>query len=514
MTNDPHGPQKFIWKYILSTDHKMIAKQYLLTGLVMALVCAFTAYLMRWQLGYPNTNAPGWGLVTPDKFNMLVTMHGTIMVFFVGMPLLVAALSNFVIPLQIGARDMAFPRLNMLSYWIFVLSCVALLASFFVPGGAPAGGWTGYPPLSASEQYTGVHWGMVLWITALALEFASFTMGGINYLATFMCLRVPGMTYFRVPMATWFLIGASLAFFFSVGPLIAGAVMLLLDNVAGTGFYIPAQGGEPLLWQHLFWFFGHPEVYVIFLPAVGCVLEILPVFSRKPIFGYRAIVWSMGAALALSYIVWAHHMFISGMNPRLATPFSITTILISVPFAVIIFCMLASLRQGSIRLDTPMLWGLGFLATFLIGGLTGIFLGSASADIYLHDTYFVVAHFHYTFFPSVFFGGFAGIYFWYPKLFGRRYNETLGKIHFWMTFIFFNATFWPIFRVGAGGMLRRIADPTQYRILDQFKEMNSMISVAAFILILGQVPFVWNFFWSMFRGPAADANPWRAGTPG
>ncbi len=507
-----HGDEKFIWKYVFSTDHKMIAKQYLFTGLFMALVGAFTAYLMRWQLAYPNTAAPGWGVVTADKFNMLVTMHGTIMVFFVGMPVLVAALSNFVIPLQIGARDMVFPRLNMLSYWVFVASVVCLLASFFVPAGASACGWTGYPPLSASQEYTGIFWGVVLWILALALEFASFTMGGINYLATFMCARAKGLTYSRVPLATWFLVGASLAFFFSVGPLIAGAIMLLLDNVAGTGFYLPQKGGEPLLWQHLFWFFGHPEVYVVFLPGLAAVLEIIPVFSRKPIFGYRTMVWSMAVALALSYVVWAHHMFISGMDPRLAMPFSITTILISVPFAIIIFCMLASLRGGSIRLATPMLWAVGFLVTFLIGGLTGIFLGSAASNIYFHGTYFVVAHFHYTFFPAVFFGGFAAIHFWFPKMFGRMYSERLGKIHFWLTFVFFNCTFWPIFQIGSGGMIRRIADPSQYRILDQFKTLNVFVTISAFILIAGQIVFVINFFWSIFRGPAAEANPFRANT--
>ncbi len=502
----------FWFHYLFSTDHKMIGKQYLLLGLAMALVGGFTSFLIRWQLAWPDRPTPWGAEVTPDIYNAMVTMHGTIMVFFVGMPILVGALGNFCIPLMIGARDMAFPRINMLSFWVTFLAALVIMAAFFVPGGPAACGWTAYPPLSASSQYSGVEWGMTLWILSLALVFAASTMGGINYLATTVMMRAKGMTWFRMPILVWCLIGATLAFFFSVGPLIAGAVMLLLDNVAGAGFFIPSRGGDPLLWQHLFWFFGHPEVYVILLPAMGVVIEILPVFSRKPVFGYRTIVWSMLVAVALSYVVWAHHMFISGMNPRLAMPFSMATILISIPFSLMVICMFLTVWRGSIELTTPMLWALGFLATFLIGGLTGIFLGAAASDIYFHDTHFVVAHFHYTFFPSVFFGGFAAISYWFPKMFGRMFGEKLGKAHFWLTFIFFNGVFWPIFLIGAAGMPRRIADPSQYAMLDQVKGLNVHVTYAAIALLASQGLFVVNFFWSMMRGKVAENNPFHANT--
>jgi cytochrome c oxidase subunit 1 len=310
----------------------------------------------------------------------------------------------------------------------------------------------------------------------------------------------------------WMQINASVLFMLSVGPLVAGAVMLLLDRTAGTGFFVPERGGDPLLWQHLFWFFGHPEVYVILLPGVGAVLEILPVFSRKPIFAYRTIVYSTIVAGALSFIVWAHHMFVSGMDFRLAMPFSITTILISVPFAIIIFAMIATLWQGSLSFPTPMLFAVGTLSVFLIGGLTGIFNGSAPVDIYIHDTYFVVAHFHYTLFPATLFGGFAGIYFWFPKMFGRRMNEVLGKVHFWLTLVFFNVVFLPMFALGMGGHMRRIYDPTQYDFLKPLQPLNEFITIAAILLLVGQIPFVVNFFWSMFSGPPAERNPWQANT--
>jgi len=502
----------FFRRYVFSVDHKMIAKQYLAIGLFWAVVGGLLAYLMRWQLAYPDTEVPGWGFIGPEFYNMLVTMHGTIMVFFVAMPILLGAFGNFLIPLMVGAQDMAFPRLNMLSVWTLALSSIVLLISFFIPGGAASAGWTGYPPLSAKPIYTGINWGLNLWILALALEFASFLMGGINFLTTPINLRAPGLSMFRLPLLVWMQMTAAILFMLSVGPLIAGAVMLLLDRVAGTSFYLPQGGGDPLLWQHLFWFFGHPEVYVILLPGLGIILEILPVFSRKSIFGYRPIIYSTIAAGMLSFTVWAHHQFISGMDPRLAMPFSLTTIIISVPFALIVFAMIATLWRGSISFPTPMLFALGTLAVFLIGGLTGIFNGSAPVDIYIHDTYFVVAHFHYTLFSALFFAGFAGLYFWFPKMFGRMMSEALGKLHFWLTFLLFNAVFIPMFFVGAGGMMRRIANPMQYEFLRPLQPINVSITIASILLLLAQLPFVLNFFWSLFAGQVAERNPWQANT--
>ncbi len=509
----PHRDASGVWRtYVFSTDHKMIAKQYLTLGLVMALVGGFLAYVMRWQLAYPDTEVPGFGFVGPETYNTLVTMHGTIMVFFVAMPIVLGAFGNFLIPLMIGARDMAFPRLNMLSFWLLAAGALVLVISFFVPGGAASAGWTGYPPLSAKAEYTGVNWGLNLWLLAHAIEFAAFLLGGVNFLTTAITMRAPGLGFGRLPLVIWQLLTASVLFLLSVGPLIAGAIMLLMDRIVGTGFFLPDRGGEPLLWQHLFWFFGHPEVYVVLLPPLGAVLEVLSVFSRKPIFGYRLIIGSTITAGALSFIVWAHHMFVSGMNPRLAMPFSITTILISVPFALIVFAMIATLWRGSIRFETPMLWALGFIAMFITGGLTGIFNGSAPADIYIANTYFVVAHFHYTLFSAVFFGGFAGIYFWYPKIFGRMLGDRLGKLHFWLTLTFFNLTFFPMHWLGLAGMVRRIANPMQYEMLVPYQYLNVFVTAAALGLGATQGIFLLNFVLSLVRGRVAAENPWQAAT--
>jgi cytochrome c oxidase subunit 1 len=526
------APTSFLRKYVFSTDHKVIGKQYLAIALAWALLGALTVVLMRWQLAWPETPLPGssllpdtfwegdswlarslvFGVVEPQFYNKMFTMHGTIMVFFVAMPLLLGAFGNFLVPLMIGARDMAFPRLNMLSVWTLALASAVLLLSFFVPGGAAASGWTAYPPLSAVAEYTEVDWGQNLWILAVALEFTSFLMGGVNILTTTINLRAPGLSLLRLPLMVWFQCIAAVLFMLSVGPLIAGAVMLLLDRLAGTSFFLPSGGGQPLLWQHLFWFFGHPEVYVVMLPGMAVALELFPVFCRKPIFGYRLIIAATITAGILSFIVWAHHMYLSGMDPRLAMPFSITTILISVPFALMVFAMIATLWGGSISFPTPMLFALGTLGVFLIGGLSGIFNGSAPADIYIHDTYFVVAHFHYTLFSATFFGGFAGIYYWFPKMFGRMLNETLGKLHFWLTFVCFNAVFIPMHLVGMGGMMRRIANPLLYDHLQPLQPLNVFISVCTFVLLLGQVPFVANFFWSLVAGRKAVSNPWQANT--
>src|SRR5208283_643393 len=512
VVEEPHHGAGFLRSYVFSTDHKVIGKQYLAVGLLMSLIGGFMAYLIRVQLAWPGKPLLGWGFIPPASYLALVTMHGTIMVFFVAMPILLGAFGNFLIPLMIGAKDMAFPRLNMLSIWTLVVASTLLLGSLFLPDGAASAGWTGYPPLSAVPSYTGNYWGINLWLLALALEFSSFLMGGINFLTTAINLRAPGMTLWRMPLLVWLEITASALFLLSVGPLVGGSIMLLLDRIVGTSFYNPAHGGDPLLWQHLFWCFGHPEVYVIALPAIGIMMEILPVFARKPIFGYRTIVYSTIIAGFLSLVVWAHHMFVSGMDPRLATPFSIMTIVISIPFAVMIFAMIATLWRASISFTVPMLFTLAALSSFLIGGVTGIFLGSQAADIYLHDSYFVVAHFHYTLFPLVFMGGFAGVYYWFPKMFGRKLNPSLGLVHCLMTFVFFNLTFIPLFFAGFGGAPRRIYFPFGYDFLKPLQHYQVLATYGAILLLIGQLPFVLNFFLSLWRGAPAEANPWQANT--
>jgi cytochrome c oxidase subunit 1 len=481
-------------------------------SLAMALVGGFTSYLIRWQLAWPETDIPLWGPIGPDTYDSIITMHGTVMVFFVAMPLLLGTFGNYLIPLMIGAGDMAFPRLNMISFWTLFTASLVLTASMFLPAGPAAAGWTSYAPLSDNPIYTGVGWGQNLWILAVALEFGSFLMGGINFLVTTLNMRTRGMTLMRMPMLVWMEVTAAVVFLLSVGPLIAGALMLLMDRTLGTSFFRPDGGGDPILWEHLFWFFGHPEVYVIALPGFGIMLEVLSVFSRKPVFGYRTIIWSTISAGVLSFVVWAHHMFVSGMDPRLATPFSITTILISVPFSVLVFAMLATVWGGSIRLNSAMNFALGGLATFLVGGVTGIFLGSAATDIFLHGTYFVVAHFHYTLFPVTFFGGFAGLYYWYPKMFGRMMNEALGQIHFLCTFVGFNLVFIPLFFVGLQGSPRRIYESSAYEFLKPMQHLHVVATIGALVMLLGQLPLVINFFMSMVRGAKAGANPWDANT--
>ena len=509
-----HVEAGFFRTYLWATDHKIIAMQYLITGMLMALIGGYFAYVFRMQLAYPSQHVPGYGVVSPSEYNSLVTMHGTIMIFWVAMPVLLAAFGNFLIPLMVGCDDMAFPRINRLSYQIFLLSAVVLLASFFVKGGAFGGAWTAYPPLSAKSAYNLTPWGASLWLIAVALEFVAFLLGGINFVVTTMNGRAPGMKMYDIPIVVWMIVLASIIFMFSVGPLIAGAVMLLFDQLLGTGFYDPGRGGDPLLWQHLFWFFGHPEVYVVLLPAMGIVAEVLAVFARKKLFGYRTILHTAWAVGVLSFVVWAHHQFVAGIDPRMANVFSITTLIISIPLAEMVFVYIATLYGGSIRFTTPMLWALAFIAEFLIGGVTGIFLGASASDIYLHDTYFVVAHFHYTFVPIAIIAVFAGLTFWYPKMFGRMLNETLGKIHFWGSVIAFNVIFIPLFITGTAGDQRRIYSYAQFaeQARPELQHLRMLSTLALVVFIAFQLIFLFNFIWSLRHGKRAEANPWMANT--
>ena len=513
-THGPHGRQSFFHKYLWSTDHKIIALQYTFTGMLMAMIGAFMAYVFRMQLAFPGRPVPGFGIVGPHEYNALVTNHGSLMIFWVAMPILLAGFGNFLIPLMVGADDMVFPRINRLSYQLFFLSAVVIVASLFVPGGGFGGAWTAYPPLSAKQAFNLTPLGSTLWVIAVALEFIAFLLGGINFIVTAMNARAPGMKAFDVPIVVWTIVMASLLFMASVGPLIAGAVMLLFDQLLGTSFFDPNRGGDPFLWQHLFWFFGHPEVYVVLFPTMGMVAEIMTVFARKKLFGYRLIIYTFIATGILSFFVWAHHQFVAGIDPRMANVFTVTTLIISVPIAEMCFLYIATLYGGSITFSVPMLWALSFMAEFLIGGVTGIYLGASGLDIHLHDTYFVIAHFHYTFFPIAIIGTFAGITYWFPKIFGRMMNETWGKIHFWGTIIPFNGIFLPLFVLGARGEHRRIFDYHAFPDLDnpQMAAMRIFATVSLLVMLAFQPIFLVNFINGMRRGRKAERNPWRANT--
>ncbi len=512
--DDHHHDQSFLSKYIFSVDHKVIGLQYMFLGLLMAALGGFFAYAFRMQLAFPGEAVPGFGVVSPAEYNMMITNHGTIMIFWVAMPVLIAAFGNYLIPLMIGCDDMAFPRLNRLSVQVFFVSILVLLLSYFVEGGGFGGAWTSYPPLSSVAEYSLTNWGSSLWLLAVTLEIVAFLIGGVNFLTTTMNSRAPGMKMTDVPILVWTINIAVIMFMGSVGPLVAGAVMLFMDQRLGTTFFLPSAGGDPVLWQHLFWFFGHPEVYVVLFPAMGVVAEIITTFARKKLFGYRAILYTIIATGALSFIVWAHHQFIAGIDPRMANIFTVTTVLISVPIAEMLFCYIATLYGGSIRFELPMLWALAFLVTFLVGGVTGIPLGSSGTDLFFHDTYFVIAHFHYTFFPIAIIAMFAALYFWYPKMFGRHMNKTLGLIHFWGTVICFNGLFMPLFLLGMAGQHRRIYNYQHFPDLASadLQGIRIFATTSLVLLLLFQIPFVWNFFASMFNGEKAEANPWKANT--
>ncbi len=527
----PAHKQSFWTKYVFSTDHKVIGIQFLISSLLFMVVGGLLAMLIRWQLGWPGQplsfmekiapdGYPG-GVLVPEFYNVLFTMHGSIMIFFGVIPLLVGAFGNYLIPLKIGAGDMAFPRLNMLSYWLFVPAAVIVLAGFFVEGSAAASGWTAYPPLSALTQTSGA--GQTLWVIGVIVLGFSSIAGAVNYVATIINLRAPGMSFHRMPISIWALFTTAVLTLLATPVLASAMILLLLDRTLGTSFFLPANlivsgetlthaGGQPILWQHLFWFYSHPAVYIMILPAMGFVSDILPTFARKPLFGYKVIAYSSVSIGAVGFLVWAHHMFQTGMNPALGTTFMVSTMLIAVPTGVKIFSWLGTLWKGSLRLTTPMLHALGFISMFLIGGLTGIYLASTPVDMYFHDTYFVVGHLHYVLFGGSLFGAFAGITFWYPKMFGRMLNERLGKLHFLLTFIFFNGVMFPMFALGIGGMPRRIYDYTQYAGLVHFTDLNRFMSISAFCLMLSQLILIFNFFTSMVKGKKAGNNPWEATT--
>ncbi len=527
-----HAPQSFIRRYVFSTDHKVVGIQYFLTAMFVAIVAGLLAMLMRLQLAWPAAQWPllgklfpggmESGVMKPEFYLSLVTMHGTLMVFFVISFALIGGFGNYLIPLQIGARDMAFPFLNMLSCWVVVPATLIMLASFFLENGAAASGWTAYPPLSAVEQaIPGSGMGQTFWILGMALFIVSFTMGGLNYFTTILNLRAKGMSMMRLPMTVWSLLLATILGLLAFPPLTAAAVMLLFDRHGGSSFFLPAglffgntllpnAGGTPLLWQHLFWFLGHPEVYVLLLPALGIAFDVLAPSTRKPIFGYRMTVYSFLTIGSLSMIVWGHHMFVSGMSPYVGEFFSIGTMLITIPSAIVGVNLLASLWGGSFRFTTAMLFALGVLALFGAGGLGGIFLGTATSDIFLHDSYFVVGHFHFMIGGVTLFGLFAGTYYWFPKMFGRMLSEKLGKVHFWLTLIPFYIVFFGMHFLGLGGMPRRYYAFTEFQFLQEFQGVNVFITIC----VLGAVQFLFlfNFFWSLWKGPQAEKNPWKATT--
>ncbi len=521
--HNDHHEVGFVQKYLWTYDHKMIGLQYLWTALAFLFIGGALALGVRWQLGFPGAQIPIIGQLLPSTvavdgsiipggYNMLVTMHATVMVFFVVMPLLIGAFGNYLIPLQIGAGDMAFPLLNELSYWLYVLSGVILVAAFFVPGGAPGTGWTAYAPLSSVAAYNGTQIGQSLWGVALFVNGLSSIAGATNYITTIVNMRAPGLTMFRMPLPVWSLFITAILLVLAVPVLSAAAAMLFADLNLGTSFFSPAGGGQPLLWQHLFWFFGHPEVYIMILPAMGLTSEILAVFSRKPIFGYKAMVYAMIAIGFLGFIVWGHHMFVSGMNLTLSAAFSVSTMIIAVPSAIKTFNWMGTVWRGSIEFTTAMCFALAFVSMFVIGGLSGIFMASTPVDLFVHHTYFIVAHFHYVLFGGSIFSIYAALYFWFPKMFGKMLNETLGKWHFFATLIFFNLTFFPMHNLGLGGMMRRIADPTVYEHLRQLQPLNVLCTIGAMGLGFSTFLFIWNVVISLRNGQKAPNNPWHSNT--
>jgi len=517
------APQGFIRKWVFSLDHKVIGLQYYFLALTAVLVGMTLSLLMRIHLIWPNVHLSLLGDIKPETYLTLVTMHGTIMVFFVLTTAPQGGFGNYFLPIQIGAADMAFPVLNMLSFWVTFLAFVVMLGAFFVTGGAPLHGWTGYPPLSAVPTAgPGEGPGADMWIISIALFCIGALMSALNFITTTLDMRAKGMSMMRMPLTCWAWFITAILGLLAFGVLFSAGILLLLDRNAGTSFYVPLtvfsgqivahKGGSPLLWQHLFWFLGHPEVYVLILPALGIACDIIPAFTRKPVFGYRSSVWCLVAVGLLSMIVWGHHMFVSGMSPFSGEYFSLATLTITVPMTIFGVNMLASLWGAKLELRSPMLFVCGVIALFGSGGLGGLFLGNATADMQLHDTYFVVGHFHMMIGGVTLLATFAAIYFWFPKMFGKSMSETLGKAHFWLTFAPFFTIFFMQHFLGLQGAPRRYYAFTAYDYLQKTRGQNLVISLAAFLLIAGQFVFIVNFVWSLVKGRVAAMNPWRATT--
>lgn len=512
-----HHPHSWVTKYVWSQDHKVIAIQYSVTAISIGLVALVLSALMRLQLGFPGA----FPAIQPDNYLQFVSMHGMIMVVYLLTALLLGGFGNYLIPLMVGARDMVFPFVNMLSYWFYLLSVIVLVAGFFVPGGPTGAGWTLYPPQAISEGTPGHQWGIATMLVSLAIFVAAFTMGGLNYVTTVLQARTKGMTLMRMPLSVWGIFTASVMGLLAFPALFVAAIMMLFDHFAGTSFFMPTmqsmgtitdtQGGSPLLFQHLFWFFGHPEVYIVALPAFGIVSDLISVHARRNIFGYRMMVWAIVIIGALSFLVWAHHMYVSGMNPYFGFFFATSTLIIAIPTAIKVYNWLLTLWRGDIHLRVPMLFAIAFIFTFIHGGLSGLFLGNVSVDVPLSDTFFVVAHFHMVMGVSPVLVIFGAIYHWYPKIFGRMWNDTLGKLHFWITFLGVYAIFLPMHYLGILGVPRRYYALGETAFIPPSVHLaNEWISIAALVVFAAQGLFFFNMIWSLFRGPKADPNPWGA----
>src|SRR5882672_5975303 len=514
-----HDPTTFIEKYVWSQDHKVIAIQYGSVAIFVGLIALVLSLMMRLQIGFPGT----FTFITPYKYYEFVTMHGMIMVIYLLTALFLGGFGNYLIPLMCGARDMVFPYMNMLSFWVYLVSVIVLLSSFFVPGGPTGAGWTLYPPQTVLEGTPGSQWGIVLMLASLAIFIVAFTMGGLNYVTTVLQARCRGMTLMRMPLSVWGIFVATILGLLAFPALLVAAIMMLLDRLIGTSFFMPAlmslgevsdhNGGSPILFQHLFWFFGHPEVYIVALPAFGIVSDLLSTHARKNIFGYRMMVWAIIAIGALSFVVWAHHMYVSGMNPYFGFFFATTTLIIAIPTAIKVYNWVLTLWRGDIHLTVPMLFALSFIVTFVNGGLTGLFLGNVVVDVPLSDTMFVVAHFHMVMGMAPIFVIFGAIYHWYPKVTGRMLNETLGQFHFWVTFLGAYSIYFPMHYLGLLGVQRRYFEMGEMALVPpSATTLNIFITTAALTVGFAQMVFLFNLIWSLFKGKPAGSNPWRATT--